>query len=65
MLRIGNITMQGVRTLFSGIMNGLKMKNINEGINHLAGIDIIAILITNSLVIHILSLKKLFDISDW
>lgn len=45
MLGIGNITMQGVRTLFSATMKGLQMGRINEGIKHLAEIDITPILI--------------------
>ena len=41
-------------TLFSATKNGLQMENINEGISHLAGIDIILTSITISLVFHIL-----------
>lgn len=58
MLGIGNsITMHGVRTPFSATMEGLQMGRINEGINHLAEIDIMPILIAICLVIYILSLK--------
>lgn len=45
MLGIGNVTMHGVRTPFSATMEGLQMGRINEGINHLAEIDIMPILI--------------------
>lgn len=57
MLGIENVTMQGVRTPFSATMEGLQMGRMNEGINHLAEIDIMPILIAICLVIYILSLK--------
>lgn len=59
MLGIGNITMQGVRILCSATMEGLQMGRINEGINHLAEIGIMPILIAICLVIYILFLKIL------
>lgn len=49
--------MQGARALYSATMDGLKMQNLNGGINYLAEIGIISIVITISLVINILSLK--------
>ena len=52
---MGNITMQGARILYSATMGGLEMKDLNEGINDLAGIDIMSIDITISLVINIIS----------
>lgn len=58
MLRIGRITMQGLRTLFTATVGGLQMEKINEGINNLPGIDIILIIIIVSLVIHNVSLKS-------
>jgi hypothetical protein len=54
-LRIGN-TMQGVRTLYSITLDGLKIEEENEKINDLTKIKIVFIIITISLVIHILSL---------
>lgn len=51
--RMGNITMQGDRTLYR-----TTIENVNEGINDLAGIDIMLIVITIGLVINIFSLKS-------
>lgn len=48
--------MQDIRTLYSGTTDGFKMKHLNEGINDLAGIEIILIVFTISLVINILFL---------
>lgn len=53
--------MQGARILYSVTMGGLKMKNLNEGINDSAGIDIMSIEITISLIINIFSSKKWLD----
>ena len=39
MLRMGNFTMQGVRTLYTTTIDGLKTENINEGITDLGGVD--------------------------
>lgn len=58
MLRIRNITVQGVMILYSATMGGLQMEKINEGMNHLAEFGIMVIVITISLVILILSLKS-------
>ena len=48
--------MQGVRTLYSITLDGLKIEAENEKINDLTKIKIVFIIITISLVIHILSL---------
>lgn len=56
-----NITMQGTRTLYSGTMDGLKMVNLNEGINDLDSINIILMAVTISLEISILFFKKWFE----
>lgn len=40
--KMGNITMQGVRFLYSSTMDALKMEQLNEGLINLAGIDIIS-----------------------
>ena len=48
--------MQGVRTLYSITLDGLKIEEENEKINDLTKIKIVFIIITISLVIHILSL---------
>lgn len=53
--------MQGTRTLYSITMDGLKMENWNEGINFLAWVDLMSIIITISLAINILFFKKWFD----
>ena len=45
MLRIRNITVQGVRTLFSVATDDLHMEKLNEGINNLAGTDIMLFII--------------------
>lgn len=58
MLRIRNITVQGVMILYSATMGDLQMEKINEGMNHLAEFGIMVIVITISLVILILSLKS-------
>lgn len=58
MLKMENITMKGTRTLYSLIMDGLKMENINEEINFLAGMGLILIAVTINLVISIFILKK-------
>lgn len=50
--------MKGTRTLYSLIMDGLKMENINEEINFLAGMGLILIAVTINLVISIFILKK-------
>lgn len=42
----------------SATLDGLKMAAVNEGVNDLAGIDVMLIIIAVSLVIHILSLKS-------
>lgn len=55
---MGIITIQGYGILYSAAMDSLKMGKINEGITDLAGIDIMLIIITISLEIHILSLKS-------
>lgn len=34
MIRIGNVTMQGIRTPFRATMKGWQMKKVNEAINH-------------------------------
>ena len=60
MLRIRNITIQKVRTLFSAATDDLQMEKLNEVINSLAGTDVILILII-SLVNHMLSLIKWFE----
>lgn len=57
MLRMGNITIQGVRTLCSETMDDLKMEKIIEEITDLAVIDIMLVIIIICLLIHILSLK--------
>lgn len=44
--------------LYSTTMGGLKMENLNEGLNDLAGIDIKSIVFTISLISNILSLKS-------
>lgn len=60
MLRIRNITIQEVRTLFSAATDDLQMEKLNEVINSLAGTDVTLILII-SLVNHMLSLIKWFE----
>lgn len=57
MLRMGNIIMQGVRTLIVPLWMACKRKKINEDISHLAEIDILLTVITVRLAIHILFLK--------
>lgn len=49
--------MERIRSLYESTMDGLKMEQLNEEMNNLAGIDRSAIKII-SLVIHILSLKN-------
>lgn len=39
MLKMGNFTMQGARTLYTTTIDGLKTENINEGITDLGGAD--------------------------
>ena len=56
MLRMENITNQGVRILYSETMDGLKMEK-NKWITDLAEI-LMLIIIAISLLIHILSLKS-------
>ena len=48
--------MQDVRTLYSITLDGLKIEEENEKINDLTKIKIVFIIITISLVIHILPL---------
>lgn len=55
-LRVGNTLGQGVRTMYSATLDGLKTEAENKKINNLTHIDIILIIITISLVIHILNL---------
>ena len=57
-----NITMQGVRSLYSFTMGGMKMEQLNEGIINLMEVDIRSIIIIVILVIHVLSFKKWFDV---
>lgn len=48
--------MQGIWTLYSTKMDGLKMeKKINEGLTDLTEISIMSVIITVNLIIHILS----------
>ena len=59
MLRMGNnITVQKVRYLHGSTVDGLKIQRLNEEIINIFGTGIILIVIITSLVIHILSLKK-------
>lgn len=57
MLRIGNIIMQGDQTLFAATMDGLQMEKLSEGINHLAGIEIILITILKNGLITVPNMK--------
>lgn len=59
-LKMENLTMHRIRSQYTSTMNGLKIRQLNEGIINLVQIDIMS---TTILVILILSLKKLFDIS--
>lgn len=56
MLMMGNIIIQGVRTLYSATLDGLKIEAENEKMNDVTEVSIIPVIITISLVIHILSL---------
>ena len=56
-LRMGNITMQGVRTLIVPLWMPSKQKKINEERGHLAETDIMLPVIIARLGIHVLSLK--------
>lgn len=56
--------MQGVRTLYSAVMDDLETEKINEGITNLAGTDIMPVRITTTLRIHILSLKEWFQLGS-
>lgn len=51
---MGNIILD-IRTLYNATLDGLKIKAQNEKINDLIEIDIILIIITISLVVHILT----------
>lgn len=51
--------MKGAGTLYSATIDGLKMEK--KGINALAKIEIMLIVITINYVFHILSLKSLFN----
>lgn len=64
-LRMENIKMQGTKTLYNATMDGLKMENLKKGINDLAGIDKLLVVITISLVINSLSLKRWFDCAKY
>lgn len=55
---------QGVRSLYSSTMDDYKMEWLNEGMVNLAGIGIMSVIIIILWVIHVLSLNKLFDISE-
>lgn len=55
MLGMRNIRMQGVRTLYSATLDGLKIEAENEKINDLIEIDIMSTIIINP-VIYVLSL---------
>lgn len=50
--------MQGITTLYSATMNGLKLEYLDNGINDLDGIDIMSIIIIIILVDNILSFKN-------
>lgn len=56
MLRVENIKMQGFSTLYSATLDGLKTEEAIEVTNDLAGIDMMPIVITISLVINVLSI---------
>lgn len=64
-LRMENIKMQGTKTLYNATMDGLKMENLKKGINDLAGIDKLLVVITISLVINSLSLKRWLDCAKY
>lgn len=51
MLRMGNTTILGIRTLYTATVDGLKMEKKNERIKNLAGIIIMLVVITVDLVI--------------
>lgn len=53
---MGNTIIQGVRTLYSVTLDGLEIEGENEKINNLTEIDIILVILSISLVIHILFL---------
>lgn len=53
--------MQGTRTLYGATMDGLKMVNLNKGINDLDRINIILMEVSISLEINILLFKKWFE----
>lgn len=55
-LRMGNIIIQGIRILYSVILDGWKIKTENEKINDFTEISIISIMIAICLVINILPL---------
>lgn len=55
--------MEGIRSLYDPTMDGLKMKQLNERIINLAGINVMSIIIIISLVIIVLFLKTLVHIS--
>lgn len=57
--------MQGTKTLYSATMDDLKMENLKKGINDLVGIDKLLAVITISLVINSLSLKRWFDCAKY
>lgn len=57
MLRIWNIPLLWVRTLYNATLDSFKLKAVSEGINGLAKINIIPIVVTTSLVIYILSVR--------
>lgn len=57
------LMIQEVRTLYGFTMEGLEMEQLIEGIMNLVVIDIISITIFISSVLHVVSFKKLFDIS--
>lgn len=57
--------MQGTKTLYNATMDGLKMENLKKGINDSAGIDKLLVVITISLVINSLSLKRWLDCAKY
>ena len=52
---MGNITRQEVRTVYNAIIEGLEVEKINEEITDLTWIDIMSIIITVNMIVHILS----------
>lgn len=53
---MGNITMQGVKTLYNATKDDLKMETVSEALNDLAGFDVMPTVNTLSLVFRILSI---------